>query len=423
MREKKRKRVVSEMAKRFEAITTSGKTKFIELEAKGEYLITRWGLVGSDKVQETKERCEAKNIGKKNFISAEEQALLRLERKIKKKMDEGYVTPGTAKVMDELPDLSALQKYFTPCKPIAKPPKDALTGDYLADRKYNGVNIILVKDNEQVPHVYTRRIDDITEQLYQLDEVKLIFNEMLQDSMLLVELIYEDSNGIEAPEKLRALINKRRSPEAVKERYDEISKTGSIKLIVFDVMFWNTLSLGESDEFFRRKTLLQYYFPDNVPETMLFDQATIDRGKEEGWEGFVLRKLDSKIAYTMNGKAKRTGSWKWKYECTDDFIVVDAEYGRGKHDKYFARFKLAQYDNDGNLVDCGYCGPGKLVVAELEELHQNRKTSEGTYNIEPYMVIEVLFRARASGGIKLEFPVFQRIRDDKGAEECIFNGA
>lgn len=409
------------MVKRLEAITTSGKTTFIELEAKGKYLITKWGLVGSDKVQETRERCEAKNIGKKNFISAEEQAVLRLERKIKKKMESGYTEPGTATVMDELPDFSALQKYFTPCKPIAKPPKDALTEGYLADRKYNGVNIILVRDENNVPHVYTRRIDDITLQLFQFKEINDIFCKMLPGSMLLIELTYWNGNKKEAPEKLRGLINKRRTAEDVRTHYVEIMKNGLLVPVIFDVMFWNGAFYGDND-FVDRRVLLESIYKDLVPTQLPFTQDAIDYGKEFGWEGFVLRKADGKIAYTMNGKAKRTGSWKWKYNCVDDFIVVSAEYGKGKHDKYFAKFRLAQYDRDGNLVDCGYCGPGKLIVAELEELHRNRKTSEGIYNVDPYMVIEVLFRARASGGIKLEFPVFQRIRDDKKPEECIYDG-
>lgn len=406
------------MKKRLEAISTSGKTKFIEIEAKDEYLITRWGYVDG-KVQETKEKCEAKNVGKKNFISAEEQAVIRLERKAKKKMDEGYTPPGII-IVNKEPNLSALQKQFAPCKPIAKPPKDVFTGGYLADRKFNGVNIILVKDKDLNPHIYTRRIDDITEQLYQLSEVKCIFNHIPAESMILVELIYI-SNGSEKPENLRALINKRRSAQAVKERYDKISKNGAITLIAFDVMFWKGSFIGDKD-FTERRSILIRNMEENVPVDCIFNQQLIDKGKRYGWEGFVLRKPDGKITYTMNGKAKRFGSWKWKYEITDDFIVVDAEYGKGKHDGYFARFKLAQYDKNGDLVDCGYCGPGNLKVNELKEIHAARKALGGIYTVKPYMVIEVLFRARASGGVKLEFPVFKRIRDDKKPTECIFNG-
>jgi DNA ligase-1 len=405
---------------RLEAVTSSGKIKFLELIADRVHLITRWGLVGSDKIQETKEKCEAKNVGKKNFISAEAQAILRLERKIKKKMDEGYDVPGAVHLVDKFPNLSALQKHFAPCKPIAKSPKDALSGKYLADRKYNGVNLIITKDKNGFGHIYTRRIDDITNNLENLPEFKKLIERIPRKSMLLIELIYVNDNRVEEPEHLRALINKRRSKEAVHDRYHKINKNGKIKLMVFDVMFWNGKNMCD-EPFLKRRGVLDSMMSFNVPVAIKFTQKMIDLQKGK-WEGFVLRKPDGKIVYTMNGKAKRFGSWKWKYEITEDFIVVDAEYGRGKHDGYFARFKLAQYNKNGDLVDCGYCGPGNLKVNELKEIHATRKALGGIYTVKPYMVIEVLFRARASGGVKLEFPVFKRIRDDKKPTECIYDG-
>ena len=416
------------MKKKLEGLSRSGKRKFIELEAKDQYLITKWGFVDG-KTQETKEKCEPKNIGKSNEISAEEQAIVRLERKVKKKIDEGYIdisSPinmvgkkgvGMSPILHiEEPNLSALQKYFTPCKPITKPPKDALTGEYLADRKYNGVNLILTKDQNGVNHIYTRRIDDITENLEDLHEFSYVLRKMRHNSMLLVELIYVKNNGEEAPEYLRALINKRRSKEAVHERYHKINKDGCINVMVFDVMFWNGKNVCD-EPFLKRRGILDSQMSFNVPVSIKFNQKMIDTYKGR-WEGFILREPDGKIKYSMNGKAIRTGSWKWKYQTTEDFIVVDAIYGKGKHDKYFARFKLGQYDENGEIVDCGFCGPGNLKVEELKELHKNRKNVDGSYKIDPFMVIEVQFRARASGGIKLEFPVFKRIRDDKKHTEC-----
>ena len=414
------------MKKRLEAVATTGKIKFIEIEAENEYLITRWGYVNG-KTQETKEKCEAKNVGKKNFISAEAQAILRLERKVKKKMDEGYDVPGAVHLVDKFPNLSALQKHFAPCKPIAKPPEDAFNGDYLAERKFNGVNIILVKDKNSRCKSYTRRMDDITKNLAFIPTIIDKFDYMPNSSMMLTELVYFEwtkwPRKKETPELLRGLINKNRSVEDVKNHYEQITKRidkkgkmfqGEVFAVGFDVMFWDGKFVGDLDFIKRRKLFGNTMFEP-------FTKQLTEEKKKLGWEGFILRKPDGKITYTMNGKAKRFGSWKWKYECTDDFIVVGAEYGKGKHDKYFARFKLAQYDKDGHFVDCGYCGPGNLKVEELKELYLARKTVGDTYQVQPYMVIEVLFRARASGGVKLEFPVFKRIRDDKKPTECIYN--
>ena len=406
------------MKQKLLAKSTTGKEKFIELEVDGAYLITRWGYVDG-KQQETRELCEGKNIGKANETTPEIQAVLEYARKIKKKLEHGYSYEDdfNPKANGNKPNFHRLQKEFCPCKPIAKPPKDALTGGYLADRKYNGVNIIITKDDQQEGHIYTRRIDDITEQLIQFDCISEVIGWMKDNSMILVELTYFE-NYIEVPEMLRGLINKRRSAEQTKEHYDTL--TGELVPVIFDVMFWDDKFVG-SETFEDRRKILMQNMHKNVPITQEFNLIEIDHGKSEGWEGFVLRKSDGTITYTMNGKAKRHGSWKWKYEETDDFIVLDAEYGKGKHSKYFARFKLGQYDKNGKIIDCGYCGPGKFKVDELKAFHKARNGVGGVYMIKPYIVFEVLYRTRTKDN-KLEFPVLQRIRDDKPAKECIYNG-
>jgi len=413
------------------AKATSGKTKFLELEVAGDYLITRWGYIDG-KQQETKELCEGKNTGKVNATTAHEQAVLEYERKIKKKTDEGYVdeniwiatiigTPTSGALptkQDEMPNFANLQKHFCPCKPIAKPPKDCLTGKYLADRKFNGVNLIWTRDADGKHHIYTRRIEDITDNIIWMPEFKWNMNKMPNNSMVLLEFTYLTNLSIEEPEQLRGLINSRRSLKDVKKHYDNIIQNGFIMPVIFDVMFWDNMFMGNTP-FIERRKLLNREFIRFVALCNDFNQKEINSGKISNWEGFILRKKDGLLEYTMNGKAKRSGSWKWKFEETDDFIVRMAEKGKGKNAKYFARFNLIQYNKKGYIIDCGYCGPGKLKVAELEELYKERSDANGDYKIMPFLVVEVLYRTRTKDG-KLEFPVLQRIRDDKKPEECIY---
>jgi ATP-dependent DNA ligase len=413
------------------ARTTSGKTKFLELEVDGDYLITRWGYVDG-KEQETKELCEAKNVGKANSTTAHQQAILEYERKIKKKTDEGYIETNNLPLafgsngfnvpltkQSETPDFANLQKHFCPCKPIAKPPKDALTGKYLADRKFNGVNLILTKDKTGNCHLYTRRIEDITNNLLWIPEFRYNLNRIPKNSMLLIELIYISSiSKKEEPEQLRGLINSRRTKEDVAKHRKNIIQNGEIFPIVFDVMFWNNEFMGNFS-FLSRRKLLDRELVRDVASYMDFNKTEIKAAKCANWEGFILRESSGKLEYTMNGKAKRSGSWKYKFEETDDFIVRMAEKGKGKHDKYFARFNLIQYNKQGLVIDCGYCGPGTLKVEELEELYKERSDSNGDYKIMPFLIVEVLYRTRTKDG-KLEFPVLQRIRDDKKPEECIY---
>jgi ATP-dependent DNA ligase len=413
------------MKVRLIAQARTGKTKFIELEAIQNKLYTRWGYTDGE-VQETVETCEAKNVGKANEITAEEQAVVQLKRKMQKKIDEGYVESKkglTTPVSLVIPNFANLQKSFAPCKPIADTPSNCLDGSYVAERKFNGVNLIVTKDADCHVHVYTRRIEDITDHFTGYKEFSEIFEQLASNSLILGELIYREMQGEilvkEDPEQLRGLINSRRKLEDVQKHYQTITKNGEVFLAIFDVLFWENVFVGKLS-FTKRREILYKAFPSNAIHNLgKFDQAMIENGRRLKWEGFVLRKPDSTITYTMNGKPDRAGSYKWKFEVTDDFIVTDAIYGKGKHEKYFARFHIAQYDDNGALVDCGYCGPGNLTYEQLVALHKERSNTDGSYKVDPYMVIEVLYRTRTKDA-KLEFPVFQRIRDDKKAEDCIY---
>lgn len=400
--------------KRLEALSQTGKVKFIEVEVDGPYLITRWGYVDG-KVRETKELCLPKNIGKANETTAEAQAVLQFERKIKRKIEEGY-SEGSVKV-DTRPDLDSLQKYFAPCKPISKPPADCLNGSYLADRKYNGVNIIFTRGKDA--HVYTRRIDEITNNVSEIPEIRQVLEAIPEGTLLLSELVYINNDGMEEPEMLRGLINKSRTKEIVMNHYREIIKRGKLIPVIFDVLFWKNKDMT-AVQFLERRKILSSVDSFIVPKMYKFNKRLIEIARKENWEGFILRKPNGTLKFTMNGKPARFGSWKWKFEYTDDFIVLDATHGKGKHSGHFARFLLGQFNRDGDILEMGWCGPGKLSNEELDELYAERNLND-QYKVEPYLVVEVLYRTRTKYG-KLEFPVLQRIRDDKRPEECIYNG-
>mgnify|MGYP003324156314 FL=1 len=98
------------------------------------------------------------------------------------------------------------------------------------------------------------------------------------------------------------------------------------------------------------------HFGERKIET--FTEKLANQAKENDWEGFILRKADDQITYTMNGKPKRKGSYKFKFIETTDCIVTKVSNGSGKHEVRFARFRLAQYENspffdEPVLVDCG----------------------------------------------------------------------
>ena len=119
------------------------------IEVQGNEIVTEWwtskgGVDG--KRQVTRETVHGKNPGKANETTDDEQAILEYERKIRKKMEEGYVKSKDEVLMEDSPDIEQiLPQSFAPCKPISKLPDsaDPYDGTWLAERKMNGVCILL----------------------------------------------------------------------------------------------------------------------------------------------------------------------------------------------------------------------------------------------------------------------------------------
>jgi hypothetical protein len=93
-----------------------------------------------------------------------------------------------------------------------------------------------------------------------------------------------------------------------------------------------------------------------------------------------------------------------------------------------ARFHLGKVDLFGEIIDCGWCGPGKLGIAGLEELGPKL----GWSNIEklPYkrafpvndpLTVEIKYRSRQPESNALEHPVILEIRQDKPWAECLIS--
>ena len=158
----------------------------------------------------------------------------------------------------------------------------------------------------------------------------------------------------------------------------------------------------------------------------------VDTAKENRWEGFILRRPEDKITFTMNGKPKRKGSYKFKFIETTDCIVTKVSNGSGKHEKRFARFRLAQYEkspffDEPVLVDCGWAGGGRLgeenmdlLTAELAEKGYNLEKTD--LKEEDWFVVELEYQSRqernSKGQLCFEFPIIIRTRNDKPLKEC-----
>ena len=412
----------------------TGRLKHMVIEVKENQIITEWWTSKEDedgKKQITKETVYGKNKGRSNETSDEEQALLEFERKVKKKKEEGYVeNKEDAIIGEEIVVSSTLTQSFAPCKPISKLKEkdDAYDGTWLAETKYNG-SCILHHNTGKKRIGYTRRIKPITEILSIVDEIKTNLDKLPDESLVIGELVAFDSNGQEDPKVLKAVTTETTTEAKAKSKYDSLLSEGyTFRYNVFDVIFW----YGEdvTDRTFLERLEITKFFGEREIET--FTREMAEKAKQSDWEGFILRQAEDSITFTMNGKPKRKGSYKFKFIETTDCIVARVCPGSGKHEVRFARFRLYQYENspfceEPVLVDCGWAGCGRLgeenmdkVTAEL--LEKGYKLEDTELNEKDWFAVELEYQSRQErndkGQLCFEFPIIIRTREDKPLKEC-----
>ena len=412
----------------------TGRLKHMVIEVNGNQIITEWWTSKDDedgKRQITKETVYGKNQGRSNETSDEEQAILEFERKVKKKKEEGYVeNKEDAIIGEEIVVSSTLTQSFAPCKPISKIKEkdDPFDGTWLSERKYNGSCILLHNTGEKRIG-YTRRIKPITEILSVVDEIKNALDKVPDESLIIGELVAFDENGQEDPKVLKAVTTETTTEEKAKSKYDDLISDGYVfKYNVFDVVFW----YGEdvTDRTFLERLEITKFFGER--EICTFSEEIASKAKLNSWEGFILRKAEDCITYTMNGKPKRKGSYKFKFIETTDSIVTRVCPGSGKHEVRFARFRLHQYENspffdEPVLVDCGWAGGGRLGEENMDNLtseliQKGYKLEDTELNEGDWFAVELEYQSRQErndkGQLCFEFPIIIRTREDKPLNEC-----
>jgi bifunctional non-homologous end joining protein LigD len=161
-------------------------------------------------------------------------------------------------------------------------------------------------------------------------------------------------------------------------------------------------------------------YVDHVPERGIDMYASVE---QLGLEGVVGKREDSPY------RAGRSGDWvKVRSMRIDDFAVVGWTPPSSEGRTGFSGLHLAMKDGSG-WVYCGKVGGG-FGERELEEIYQVLVASPAArYGfevpeartsrwVEPRLVCQVRYKEFTHGGSRLRQPVFLRLRDDKGPEEC-----
>jgi len=396
---------------------TTGKIKVLEFWTDGAKFYTRWGQLNG-KQQTTVKICKAMNVGKANELSPAEQAVAEMEAKIVIKRKEGYDDTMPSVHDDDAQatiDLDAIPESFCPNKPISKAPDKIVVGkDTYGQRKHDGHCYFFVKGKTS-ERIYSRRMEDRTSVLIGIPIFRVTMDRVPKGAFVICEIVYEEAKSGKEKPRFVAQVVAKKDPEEAATRYNELSKTGIYRAIPFDVLFHDFNFCGNEDYTIRHAHLVRMGL--TPPEIYKDWRKLRAKAERDGWEGFILRVPGEKshIGYTMDGEAHRAGSWKYKFLKTDDYFVTEWIKGKsGKHAAFYAKFGVAQYDTDGNIIDRGYVGPGKLTHDELAQL----TTDIDAGKVKKNFVVEAEYQEIQDSG-KLQFGIIQRIRTDKTAEECV----
>lgn len=442
--------------------TRTGKTKYwsawvVERGASGHPEIHyEWGMVDGKKQLTVDVIDKGVNEGKANETTPLEQAKLTLDRKAKKKSEEGYTS--NVDDTDNCNDSFDLSKRF-PKELCFYKPKNSITENKIRELdkvgravytvKRDGMMHIIRKTNELGVEIYSRRMDLMT------DKYPHIVEELqnIPFSFVLLGEIILDKDGKDDFKSVSSIC--RSDPDKAIQRQKEL---GLVKYYIFDIAFmsgkggspWlpclltnetylDRIDLFESnigchlksDSHIQLCELLNYEPQSDgrfVHERFngKSHKKCLKEMVDRGLEGLVVWDANGKMnegeAYTLNGKAYRPNIlWKSKPKYEDDFIVrFDptngiGEFGSGKNKNKVKSVYIYQIDENGNEVFLGKCGGG------LSDQQRDFYTSS-----EYPRVWCIEYDSIQPGTGSLRFPVFKSDRtsnNDKLIEECLMSDA
>jgi bifunctional non-homologous end joining protein LigD len=165
-----------------------------------------------------------------------------------------------------------------------------------------------------------------------------------------------------------------------------------------------------------------------ISETFDDGEALLEAAREQGLEGIVAKRADSRYL-----AGKRTRDWlKIKTRWRQEFIIAGYTKGQGRRSGRFGSLVLA-VRRDGELEYVGNCGTGftedeiDRLLAKLRPLERSSppfktvpkmpKVKKGDVVwVEPKLVCEVEFAEWTHDG-HLRAPAYQGLREDKEPEE------
>lgn len=380
----------------------------------GHRIITTYGEVGG-KLQQVTETATAKNVGRSNEVSAEQQAVLLAERYIQQKLDHGYVyDPAKATTESEALDYDNPPMTFCPSKPINSITESDVRRMFdarqlIVQRKFDGMCLLIFRGEGGIKMMTRGKLEDKTRSLPHLARSLI---DLPLGTVLVAEVV--GPQEIDDFQFVSSVIRTNDSSQAIEKQ----RRNGALELLVFDVLHWGGEDITHTEYQHRIRTFALWLdrhsrsgsvrTPPNLAEGRSYDQlfGKAPMAVSQKWEGYVLWDKEGTTRIRYDGKEDRRCAYKWKPIYTED-VLVDKPY-TGRQPDMLAGVEAFQMI-DGELQYVGNIGGG-FSKEEREQFWADRE------NMFP-CVFEVETPERLAS-MKLRFPQFLRVRPDKRQEDC-----
>lgn len=430
-----------------------------------EVVVTCWGAVTKEgKHKEhgtTKDRPGPKGKkGTKAFMSAAENACFNMDRLIRKKVEQGYQETGldgrpmvggpvSAKTKGDFTDDNLLVSFeeTLPKNLCFSKPRNTVTeefvrqleedGNLILTRKMNGMMVIAQIGEGGTVHLYTRRMDPLTDHFPHLTLALLNLN-IPAETILLFEAFMGEGNKKKDLLRVQSVMRSKSEKGLQKQEDDEWMKFYLIRIPAWKGQFLEQINTCETqchmienafaDKFMEYEDSIAGRFLhtlENFEGTVDEADALAEEHGYEGWVGYIRDAVMGEYSFSFHGKPDRPNCcFKRKKEYEDDFIAFfNPDYGKsslkhgswgtGKNTGKLGTMSLYQMDPETGEV---------IYICEVGSGFTDKQREEfADVSLYP-MVATVKYTSRqyTSEGDDtnaLEFPRFDQVHPDKQQEE------
>lgn len=353
------------MYEKLYTLDSKGKTRFWMMEQDGSRYRTISGLVDGKSVESEWTQCEAKNVGRSNATTAEEQASLEIQSQYKKKLDKKYYTQSDFDKSD-----SKGYKFTGPMLAIKY---EKFPGPCYSQPKLDGLRAVISENGILSRQGKPYHLDHIMEALKPIFEA---YPGIVLDGELYNHDLRDDFNSL-----VSLIKREKRTPEQEQQTRD------IVQFHIYDILDdGEGTSHGFVDRYLKIRSISEQILIDYpidypiqvVPTEYIEHETLLDDAyahyMEAGYEGQMVRL--GGIPYEGNGKRSKSlmkrkefedaefklvrviegqGNWSQSIKSVECVTKEGKIFSAGlKGDKNFAKELLNRRDSPPKLVTVQY---------------------------------------------------------------------